>query len=97
MSITKKVQIRGGFSDRHKLQSFNTKIQLTNFDDRTRVAVINTIKTWIDDQKFLAYEETFYEDLIKEVFCEFLSPNLEDRIRYSKDDIFNEYIYAPIM
>lgn len=97
MSITKKVQIRGGFSDRHKLQSFNTKIQLTNFDERTKVAIINKIKDWIDEEVFYKEQEDFYKNLIKEAFCEFLSPNLEDKIQYKQNDIFNQYIYAPIM
>ena len=36
-------------------------------------------------------------DLIKEAFCEFLSPYLENKIQYRQDDIFNQYIYVSIM
>ena len=97
MSSTKKVQIRGGFSDRHKLQSFNTEIQLTDFDERTKIAVVNKIKDWIHEENFYRERENFYKNLIKEAFCEFLSPNLEDKIHYGQNDIFNQYIYAPIM
>ena len=97
MSITKKVQLRGGFSDRHKLQTFNTTIQLTDFDERTKVAIINKLKDWIDEEGFYKEREDFYKNLIKEAFCEFLSPYLENRIQYRQDDIFNQYIYAPIM
>lgn len=97
MSSTKKVQIRGGFSDRHKLQFFNTTIQLTDFDGRTKVAIINQIKDWIEEKSFYADREEFYRNLIQEAFCEFLSPNLENKIQYSKDNIFYDYIYTPIM
>ena len=97
MSIRKKVQLRGGFSDRHKLQSFNTEIQLTGFDERTKIAIINKIKDWIDEEGFYKEQEDFYKNLIKEAFCEFLSPNLEDKIQYRQNDIFNQYIYVPIM
>ena len=97
MSITKKVQLRGGFSDRHKLQSFNTEIQLTDFDERTKIAVVNKIKDWIYEESFWGARENFYKELIKEAFCEFLSPNLEDKIHYGHNDIFNQYVYAPIM
>lgn len=97
MSSEKKVQLRGGFSDRHKLQSFNTEIQLTDFDERMKIAVVNKIKDWIYEENFYRERENFYKNLIKEAFCEFLSPNLEDKIQYRQNDIFNQYIYAPIM
>lgn len=97
MGNIKKVQLRGGFSDRHKLQAFNTTIQLTDFDERTKVAIINKLKDWIDEEGFYKEQEDFYKNLIKEAFCEFLSPNLEDKIQYRQNDIFNQYIYAPIM
>lgn len=97
MGNIKKVQLRGGFSDRHKLQSFNTEIQLTDFDERTKIAFINRIKEWIVDPVFLDYREIFYENLIKEVFCEFLSSDLDYRIRRQQDRIIIEYIHDPIL
>ena len=97
MSSTKKVQLRGGFSDRNKLQSFNTTIQLTNFDERTKIMFINRIKEWISATAFDNYKEIFYENLIKEVFCEFLSSELDYRIRREQEGIIIEYIHDPIL
>lgn len=37
-----KVQLRGGYSDRNKIKPENTFIQTTDFDERTRIALINT-------------------------------------------------------
>ncbi|MBQ6221989.1 MAG: hypothetical protein IJJ44_05225, partial [Solobacterium sp.] len=38
-----KVALRGGFSDRMGINPINTEIQTTNFDERTRVAVVNLL------------------------------------------------------
>ena len=91
MSSAKKVQLRGGFSDRHKLKEFNTEIQLKEFDERTKIMFINRIKEWISAAAFDNYREIFYENLIKEVFCEFLSSDLDFRIRRQQDRIIIEY------
>ena len=37
------VNKRGGFSDRNGIKPLNTEIQLTDFDERTRVALFNSI------------------------------------------------------
>lgn len=47
-SNMKKVRLRGGFSDRAGLQSENTSLQLTELDDRTRMALRNTISRGLD-------------------------------------------------
>ena len=96
MSSTKKVQLRGGFSDRHKLQSFNTTIQLTDLDERTRVMIINQIKAWIEED-LDTKQEYFYRNLIEEAFCEFISSELDYNIQFQPSIVFHQYIYAPIM
>ena len=38
-----KVALRGGFSDRNGIKVENTSIQMKEFDNRTRVALVNAI------------------------------------------------------
>lgn len=38
-----KVSVRGGFSDRNKIKPENTIIQITEFDERTRIQLFNMI------------------------------------------------------
>lgn len=97
MSEVKKIQIRGGFSDRNKLQKFNTSMQLKDFDHRTRTIFVNKIRDWINYRGFDNYREKFYENVIKEVYCEFIYPNIEYKIRYEQDELFETYILTPIM
>lgn len=97
MGEVKKIQIRGGFSDRNKLQKFNTSMQLKNFDQRTRVIFVNKIRDWMDLDNFTRYKEKFLENLIKEVYCEFISPNIEYKIECKKNELFETYILTPIM
>ena len=97
MRERKKVQYRGGFSDRYKLQEFNTNIQLTELEKRTRIILINEIKDWISEESFSIGKRSFYENLIKKVYCEFLSASIEEEIQYESDNVFDMYIYTPIL
>lgn len=97
MGEVKKVQIRGGFSDRNKLQKFNTSMQLKNFDQRTRTIFVNKIRDWMGLENFIRFKGKFLENLIKEVYCEFISPTIEYKIEYHENDVFEEYMLTPIM
>lgn len=46
-----KVSVRGGFSDRNKIKPENTMIQITEFDERTRIQLFNMI--------IIFYEEVY--------------------------------------
>ena len=59
MTEVKKVQIRGGFSDRNKIQPLNTEIQLRDLDERTRNALANLVQRWY----LLSYFEKYRESL----------------------------------
>ena len=97
MSEVKKIQLRGGFSDRNKLQKFNTSMQLKDFDQRTRTIFVNKIRDWMELENFTRFKEKFLENLIKEVYCEFISPNIEIKIKFYQDELFKTYILTPIM
>lgn len=51
-----KVSKRGGFSDRNKIKSENTEIQLKDFDRRTR----NQLQNMVSQFYKAVYEDTYY-------------------------------------
>ena len=51
-----KVNLRGGFSDRHDIKKINTTIQLDKLDERTRIAIVNRINS--------LYNNYFGKDII---------------------------------
>ena len=42
------VRLRGGFSDRNGLKKENITMQITELDERTRIVLINTTKSVLD-------------------------------------------------
>ena len=96
MSEIKKVQVRGGFSDRRGIKPLNTKMQLNKFDERTRIGIANLIREWYDDKNFSIYQFTFCERLLKDIYSEFVDEQSRRMIRYQNNDIIESYIYLPI-
>ena len=96
MSEIKKVQVRGGFSDRRGIKPLNTKMQLNKFDERTRIGIANLIREWYDDKNFSIYQFTFCERLLKDIYSEFVDEQSRCMIRYQNNDIIESYIYLPI-
>lgn len=80
----KKVQLRGGFSDRNGVDKISTEIQLKDFDERTRNAFYNAIVNLIEyieptNHTSDYYEELLYKSIWKEAYCEILE---NDRYAY---------------
>lgn len=80
----KKVQLRGGFSDRNGVDKISTEIQLKDFDERTRNAFYNAIVNLIEyieptNNTSDYYEELLYKSIWKEAYCEILE---NDRYAY---------------
>lgn len=96
MSEIKKVQLRGGFSDRRKIQPLNTNIQLTDFDERTRIRIANLIREWYEADYFYEYREWFCEKIAKDIFNEYINDGIRAIIKYRNDDFLNDYLYLPI-
>lgn len=92
-----KVQLRNGFSDRRKIQSLDNEIQIYNFDERTRNKIANLIKRWYGMIYQKGYSSQFLKSLLNDVFGEYVSYDLEDRIKYHDDKIFEEFIYDAII
>ena len=96
MSEIKKVQLRGGFSDRRKIQPLNTDIQLTDFDERTRIRIANLIREWYEAVRSEDQREDFCEEYVKDIFCEYVDNELRNDIRHYNDDFLKAYLYTPI-
>lgn len=96
MSEIKKVQIRGGFSDRRGIKPLNTKMQLDELDKRTRIGIANLLREWYDDGKFAQYRSDFCERLLKDIYFEFVDDQARCIIKYQNDDFIESYIYLPI-
>lgn len=91
------IQLRGGFSDRNKIVPVNIEIQTTEFDERTRNKLANLVKNWYLIISNAGYSEWFCENILANVYCEFISDQLKDEVKYSNNDFFNEYICEPIL
>lgn len=96
MSEIKKVQVRGGFSDRRGIKPLNTKMQLDELDNRTRIGIANLLREWYDDREFAQYRSEFCERLLKDIYFEFVDDQARCIIKYQSDDFIESYIYLPI-
>lgn len=96
MSEIKKVQVRSGFSDRRGIKPLNTKMQLDELDNRTRIGIANLLREWYDDGKFAQYRSDFCERLLKDIYFEFVDDQARCIIKYQNDDFIESYIYLPI-
>ena len=96
MSQIKKVQVRGGFSDRRGTKPLNTKMQLDELDKRTRIGIANLLREWYDDGKFTQYRSDFCERLLKDIYSEFVDDQSRYIIRCQNNNFIESYIYLPI-
>lgn len=97
MSKELKVQLRGGFSDRRKINPLNTEIQINDLDERTRNKIANLLKTWCDAIEKNGYEVYFFKNYLNDVFGQFVDDQMEALFRYHYSDAFKEYIFKPII
>ena len=96
MNEVKKVQIRGGFSDRNRIQPLNAEIQLHDLDERTRHALINLVWLWFNDSQSPVSDEHFFLSLARDVFYDCIDNNLLLDIKYERDKVFTCYVRKPI-
>ena len=60
-----KVQLRGGFSDRRKINPLNTEMQIDDLDERTRNKIANLFKEWCDEIEKNEYQIYFFKKYIR--------------------------------
>ena len=88
------VNVRGGFSDISGVAPCNTKIQLYEFDKRTRIVISNSVfdllKNFFEDSRkifgFKKASSIFCEDVLSKVFVE--PVRLSDRESYNWVQVF---------
>ena len=95
-----KVQIRGGFADRNKIHPVNTDIQFEEFDDRSRVTIINQINALYHlilntgNYEVTERKNAFWRSVLHNVYSQQIDYSRD--ISYREDDfleIINESIY----
>lgn len=92
-----KVSVRGGFSDRNGIKPENKKIQLKDFDKRTRIQIDN----FVGDLYKLTYNSKIYyenkdiQELIRYVIGNIYSELIDIREIYN-DDIMFEKIHETV-
>ena len=85
-----KVSKRGGFSDRNAIKPINMEVQLTEFDQRTRIQLLNMINElyrWVYGVD-LYYRRIYIQDFIRFVRGTVYSESVDYRIDYDDDDLF---------
>lgn len=89
-----KVRLRGGFSDRNGIKSENTKMQYKDFDDHTRVSLVNLINA-IYNTVYPVYPNTYTEDkqtflkqILYQVYMEII--DFSERVSYSEEKVFEQ-------
>ena len=92
-----KVQLRGGFSDRRKINPLNTEMQTNDLDERTRNKIANLLKTWCDVIEKNGFEVYFFKNYLNDVFGQFVDNQMEYSFEYFYSDTFKKYIFDPII
>lgn len=95
-----KVQLRGGFSDRNKIDCISTKIQLTDFDERTRTVLYNKVQIALNEIRLSGGDalhswREMYLSVLENVYCIDIT-----KIMYSDDNsillTFNQFVESTI-
>lgn len=102
--IIKPVQLRGGFSDRHGIKPLNTQMQFKDFEEHTRMVMLNTLHEILQiiDKDSPAYTmgydrwSVFYLDIAAEVYNQ-ETDKLDDLGETNIENIVKGYIRSTIL
>ncbi len=98
--VLRKVQLRGGFSDRNGVNPVSTKIQIEDFDERTRTLIHNRFSSTLNSidysirgsYNYLHHSwEELYDLVLENVYCVDMTM-VNDSAR-----MFDDYIKSTIM
>lgn len=100
----KPVQLRGGFSDRHGINPLNTQMQFKDFDEHTRMAMLNTLHDILQmvDKESPAHTmrhdrwPVFYLDIATNVYNQ-ETDKLENFDEFDLENIVKGYIRRTIL
>ena len=83
-----KVQLRNGFSDRNKIKLENVVMQLKDFDDRTRTAIINLNNIVIAFGKEKDVYEKKLQHMVKRIYSDLYCQEIKWDRNYDIDSAF---------
>mgnify|MGYP007047912118 CR=1 FL=1 len=92
-----KVQLRGGFSDRHRINPVNTEIQINELDKRTRSKIANLLKQWYKSIQIQGNSNQFCVELLDNVFAIYVSDDINFKIQFHNDEFITKYLFEPIL
>lgn len=92
-----KTRLRGGFSDRNKIDQISTEIQIKDFDDGTRNKMANLVRHWFDDIPTPDVSTQICEDIVNDLFSGYVSDKLENDIMFHNDAFISSYICKHIL
>ncbi|MDE5570090.1 MAG: hypothetical protein K2I82_05490 [Ruminococcus sp.] len=100
----KKVQIRGGFSDRNHIKEIGSVIQTNNFSERTRIQLYNGLNIIFEKDKDLINIDNLYISILDNVYCEAIDSfdgyaiiNYVERCKRYIKDTFMQDTYDSIL
>ncbi|MBD5530778.1 MAG: DUF4145 domain-containing protein [Lachnospiraceae bacterium] len=85
-----KVRLRGGFSDRNRIKSENTQMQYKDFDDHTRVCIVNLINSIYNAVYHYDYDckhQLFLKQILSDVYME--KVEFSEHYKYDQNKIFD--------
>lgn len=84
-----KVSKRGGFSDRNGIKPVNTEIQLKDFDERTRVQLVNMVsRLYTSTYNHAFYQNDGPQEFFKFVLGDVYAQQVDNRKIYNDDNFF---------
>lgn len=95
--INLKTRLRGGFSDRNKIDQINTEIQIKDFDAGTRNKMANLVRHWFDDIPNTDVSTEICKDIVNDLFSGYVTSEIEEEIMLSNDSFISSYICNPIL
>lgn len=92
-----KTRLRGGFSDRNKIDQISTEIQIIDFDVGTRNKMANLVRHWFDDILDKDVRTHICEKIVNDLFSGYVTSEIEEEIMFSNDSFISSYICDPIL
>ncbi len=95
--IKLKTQLRGGFSDRNKIDPISTEIQIKDFQLETRNRMANLVRHWFDVIPSEDVRNQVCEGIVNDLFGDYVTSEIEEEIMFSNDSFISSYICDPIL
>ena len=93
-----KVALRGGFSDRNNFAPINTEMQYTDFDKRTRIAIVNLSSALFEHrQKSFSIDRGFIFNFIRHFLWDVYTEQIDFHSQYDTRTFFEQYYNRTVL